>query len=90
MSDLPEGFAIIYDDYTDEVRVIYKGLEVYSWKNDANTDYPEDLTWDRLIGDVFWSGFNLGKNINDYEPKPAIPVKVHRIKKAKPTILPGD
>lgn len=36
------------------------GEEVYRWWDHANTDFPEDLNWEREIGSVFDSGVAIG------------------------------
>ena len=38
-----------------------KGDVVFQWDDEANADYPEDLTWGRMIGDVFEAGYKLGR-----------------------------
>ncbi len=42
------------------VRVMIKGEVVFTWNDDANIDYPEDLTWGREIGELFHKAFALG------------------------------
>lgn len=38
---------------------------VFAWNNEANIDYPEDLTWGREIASVFYKGIEIGKKIKD-------------------------
>lgn len=53
------------DNYTVEVK--YKGETVFTWNDEANVDYPEDLRWARKIGEVFWDGVSLGKKLAEDE-----------------------
>jgi hypothetical protein len=46
------------------VYLVLNGKIVYEWSDSANTDYPEDLDWSRMISDVFYSGFDLGQKIS--------------------------
>lgn len=46
----------------DTVVVIkHKGKQVFIWYDNANVDYPEDLSWSRMISNVFEAGFDLGQ-----------------------------
>ena len=58
------------DDYETEysedgyfVTVKYKGDVILEWDNSASFNYPEDITWSRMIANVFHSGVNLGARI---------------------------
>jgi hypothetical protein len=51
------------DDYCSVIEVYYKNELVFEWYDNANSDYPEDLCWSRMIADVFFSGVELGKKI---------------------------
>lgn len=42
------------------VYIVLNGKIVFEWPDDANTSWPEDLTWDREISCVFDSGVQLG------------------------------
>ena len=46
------------------VKVKMNGKTVFEWDNNANVNYPEDLTWERMIGGVFENAFELGKQFN--------------------------
>jgi hypothetical protein len=60
-----EGFV---DVSNKNMILLFKDGElVYTWNNDAQVDYPEDLSWDRMIRDVFMSGYKLGKQENSDE-----------------------
>lgn len=55
---------MVEDDDGDYVYHVYlKDKEVFVWYDNAHYDYPEDLTWDRTIADVFYSGVEVGKQI---------------------------
>lgn len=51
-------------DYSccDEIIITDKETKkvVFEWMDNAHIDYPEDLTWSRMIYDVFMDGFKLG------------------------------
>lgn len=42
--------------------VISNGNVCFTWNDSANIDYPEDLTWNRLISNVFHDGVQAGIN----------------------------
>lgn len=58
-----EGFETLRGDET--VYVFYNGELVYDWADNAQSDYPEDLCWSRMISEVFYSGVELGKKISN-------------------------
>jgi hypothetical protein len=45
----------------ENINVYLDNELIYSWPVNANVDYPEDLTWGRMISDIFWSGVKVGK-----------------------------
>jgi len=47
------SYITLTDKQTNEV--------IFEWNNNANVDYPEDLTWGRMIGDLFKEAFELGQ-----------------------------
>lgn len=51
------------DDGDPIVKVFIDGEQHYWWPNYANTEYPEDLTWERMIAEVFYAGVEAGKKI---------------------------
>ena len=44
------------------VRIIDKRTKeiLFEWRDNANIDYPEDLCWSRMIGDLFFNAFKIG------------------------------
>jgi hypothetical protein len=34
---------------------------MFSWNNNANIEYPEDLTWDRSLNAIFYAGVIAGR-----------------------------
>lgn len=48
------------NEYGDSVIRLTVGGKEFVWFDNAHVDYPEDLCWDRMISDVFWSGFEMG------------------------------
>lgn len=44
----------------DVVSVVRKASKevVMEWDDSAHVNYPEDLTWNRSISSVFWSGYD--------------------------------
>ena len=36
--------------------------KILEWDDDSNIDYPEDLSWDRRISDIFWIGVEAGRS----------------------------
>lgn len=46
----------------DTIRIIDKKTKaiLFEWNDDANIDCPEDLTWSRMIGDLFNDVFKIG------------------------------
>lgn len=59
-----EGLTIYsgYNEYCNmEIHIYKNGKHLFEWHNNANVDYPEDLSWDRMIAEVFWQAFNIGK-----------------------------
>ena len=50
------------DSYCDEIILKDKktGEVVFSWYDNAHIDYPEDLSWSRMISDIFLNAFELG------------------------------
>lgn len=46
------------------VYLVHKDKIIYEWNNNSNTDYPEDLTWERDISEVFYSGLKLGMDLS--------------------------
>ncbi len=53
------------DGIDDVIIIEYLGEEVFRWYDNAACEYPEDLTWHRMIGDVFRSGVELGWDVRD-------------------------
>lgn len=57
-------YNLIYDKETCEITV--NGKLVTTWNDEAAFDYPEDLTWCRLISgiitDAFEAGLEFGRN----------------------------
>lgn len=51
------------------IRVILNGQEVGTWDDEANCDYPEDLTWGRMISELFYEGVAAGKEQARLESK---------------------
>lgn len=59
---------IFVNEYKDnEIIVEFDGEEVFRWHDNAQTDYPEDLCWHRIISEVFYSGVKLGKKLGEVE-----------------------
>ena len=53
------------DKYGDAVITVYvDGNEHFQWNDCAHTDYPEDLSWGRLISEVFNAGVEAGKLVS--------------------------
>ena len=53
------------DKYGDAVIAVYvDGNEHFQWNDCAHTDYPEDLSWGRLISEVFNAGVEAGKLVS--------------------------
>lgn len=50
--------TISYDSDTCEIK--YNGITIGTWNDEAHYDYPEDLTWDRDIGDLVCTIFDSG------------------------------
>ena len=48
-------------------KVYYRGECVFEWYANANQDYPEDLTWNREISDIFYEGIKLGQRMKQDE-----------------------
>lgn len=47
--------------YADGDGIIYcKSKQIGTWNNEANCDYPEDLTWYRDIGSLYRESFKAG------------------------------
>ncbi len=51
---------ISYNPDTSEI--LFRDKVVAHWNDSANTDYPEDLTWNRDISSLFIAGFEAGFN----------------------------
>ena len=47
------------------VEVLYDNRVIFSWSDNANLEYPEDLNWNRMISEVFYSGVKAGKLIKE-------------------------
>ena len=58
---------LTYDNDTCEIK--YNGVVIGEWNDNANQDYPEDLSWNRdigrLVSKIFESGFIQGKLENE-------------------------
>lgn len=50
----------------DTIYVFANGKKVLVWNNNANCDYPEDLTWERNIAEVFYAGIDAAKHLIKY------------------------
>lgn len=49
-------------DYNSEtLEIKYKGKVIGKWNDEANQDYPEDLTWNRDIGSFALEMFEAGR-----------------------------
>ena len=42
------------------IKIYWDNKCIFEWDNEAQTDYPEDLTWERKLYDIFYKGFRLG------------------------------
>lgn len=63
MSDMSSKFEVkqTEDSQGDAIFTVYlDGESVFVWDDSANSDYPEDLSWNRLISDTFYSGVSAG------------------------------
>jgi hypothetical protein len=49
------------------IRVYHKDKLMFDWYEEYNVSYPEDLTWEREISDVFYEGIRLGYEIRKSE-----------------------
>ena len=62
MTQAPK-FEVEYDG--SKSLITLNGEKVTTWNDDANQDYPEDLTWDRDISGLviasIEAGYNLGQ-----------------------------
>jgi hypothetical protein len=47
----------------DTIEIWYNEKLYFTWHQNANIDYPEDLSWYRMIQDVFNAGIELGKEL---------------------------
>jgi len=47
----------------DFVNIIYKDKVYGEWNNDANCDYPEDLTIERDLPDLIEIGIKIGRQM---------------------------
>jgi len=47
----------------DMVQIFYNDILVFEYDDSANTNYPEDLTWSRMISGIFYEGIRLGQMI---------------------------
>jgi hypothetical protein len=55
----------IEDADGDPVVNVYVDGELHlEWPDYALTEFPEDLTWARMIADVFYSGVEAGKKLS--------------------------
>lgn len=56
----------------NNTRVVLNNEIIFEWNNDANINYPEDLTWSRHISGVYAAGVSAGslleKNKNKWNP----------------------
>ncbi len=51
-----------YNDGGDHwIQITHDGNIVYEWNDNANIDYPEDLSWSRDLSKIFEAGVKLGK-----------------------------
>lgn len=57
------GILEVYDHENDLVKLYKNGECIFTWHDNAHRDYPEDLTWTRDIGSLFWQAFKLGKGL---------------------------
>ena len=62
MSDYAPKYS--QDEYGYNVIEVYVGdKQVHKWHECALYEYPEDLTWSRMISGVFADGFKAGKDL---------------------------
>jgi ribosome-binding protein aMBF1 (putative translation factor) len=52
---------LIFDSQSGDISV--EGKVIGRWNDDARFDYPEDLTWQRTLGDLCQKMFDAGRNI---------------------------
>ena len=63
MSEVTGKFEVkqTEDSQGDAIFTVFlNGESVFIWDDSANVDYPEDLSWSRLISDCFYSGVDAG------------------------------
>jgi hypothetical protein len=60
-----------YGNTSIELRDKRSGKLLYTWQDNAQIDYPEDLCWSRMIGELFNEAFTLGYKYGrrSYEPR---------------------
>jgi len=61
----PKGEDTIVSAYVDNVLV-------FAWNDNANIDYPEDLTWGRDLSEIFSAGIRAGKMLAKDKPPVAM------------------
>lgn len=73
----PKAFEIRRTGAEEEVITVYLGNDpVFEWNDDANVNYPEDLTWGRVISQVFWDGVKAGQKLEAQSSDVVKPVQV--------------
>jgi len=63
MKDYVEVRRINRVDFeSDKIEVIDKQTKkvLLQWNDNAHIDYPEDLSWSRMIGELFRDAFKIG------------------------------
>lgn len=58
-------FKEVWSEDATQVDVFLDGNLVFTWNNEANLDYPEDLTWNREIASIFYKGVEVSKKLKE-------------------------
>jgi hypothetical protein len=52
------------------IEVWFNNKLFFEWHDHANAEYPEDLCWNRMIGEVFRAGIDLGMEMTKVNNQP--------------------
>lgn len=47
----------------EDIKMYMDGEQIFHWTDDSLSNYPEDLTWDRDTGQIFFEALRLGYDL---------------------------